>query len=102
MRRVLNDDVQMIEIHPHTILTTSVVRQALKRAQSNRMYARFYTKKYFIQVNFMRDGNISVASNIRHQSFLQDLWKKNQIGWNFANAVAFVYQWMGLSRKILH
>lgn len=102
MRRILNDSAQLIRVYPHTILTPTVIRQALTRAQSSRMYAKFYTDKFFIQVNFMRDGSISVASNIRHQAFLQDLWKKNQIGWNLAYATSFVYTWMQLSRKVLH
>lgn len=102
MRRILNDDVQLIRIGRNTVLSPVIIQRALQRAYSNKMYAKFYTDKYFIQVNFMRDGTISVASNIRNQAFLQDLWKKNQQGWTMAYAKSFVYQWLQLSRRVLH
>lgn len=102
LKKILNDDVQLIRLYPNSALTPAKISQVLQRAQGNKMYAKFYTDKYFIQVNFARDGNISVSSNIRHQGFLQDLWKKNQIGWNMANVKAFIYQWMSLSRRVLH
>lgn len=102
LRRILNDDVQLIKISPGTTLTPVMIDRVLHKAYGNKMYAKFYTDKLFIQVNFARDGNISVSSNIRHQGFLQDLWKKNQIGWTMANVKAFIYQWMQISRRSLH
>ena len=102
LKKILNDDVQLIRLYPNTALTPAKISQVLQKAHGNKMYAKFYTDKYFIQVNFARDGNISVSSNIRHQRFLQDLWKKNQQGCNLANVKAFVFQWMKLSRRVLH
>lgn len=102
MRRILNDDVQLVKINSGTILTPYMISSALQKAYGNKMYAKFYTNKLFIQVNFARDGNISVSSNIRSQAFLQDLWKKNQQGWTMSNVKAFIYQWMQISRRVLY
>lgn len=102
LKKILNDDVQLVRLYPNSELTPAKINQVLQKAYGNKMYAKFYTDKHFIQVNFARDGNISVSSNIRHQGFLQDLWKKSQIGWNMANVKAFVYQWMQVSRRVLH
>lgn len=101
MRRILNDDIQLIKVGSSTVLTPVMIGRALQKAYGNKMYAKFYTDKFFIQVNFARDGNISVSSNIRSQAFLQDLWKKNQQGWNMNNVKSFIYTWMQVSRRTL-
>lgn len=98
--RVL-ESVQLIHIKPTTALTTTAITYALTKAASNKMYAKFYTDKVFIQVNFMRDNTINVATNIRNPACLQQLWKYNQRGWSFNGARDFVYQWMQLSRKLI-
>lgn len=102
MKRILNDDIQLIKINKGTVLTPSMVGQAIQRAYSNKMYAKFYTDKFFIQVNFARNGDISVSSNIRSPIFVNDLWKKNQSGWSISKVKAFIYQWMSLSRRTLY
>lgn len=102
MRRIINDDVQLVKVNPGTVLTPSVVGQVIQRAYSNKMYAKFYTDKIFIQVNFARNGDISVSSNIRSPVFINDLWKKNQNGWSIPLVKSFIYQWMQVSRRTLY
>ena len=100
--RVFMESVQMIHLGPSTALTMTAINYALTKAASNKMYARFYTDKVFIQVNFMKDNTINVATNIRNPMCLQQLWKYEQRGWSFNSAKEFVYQWMQLSRKLVN
>lgn len=100
VRRVV-EGVQMVHIGPNTALTLTAINYALLRASYNRMYAKFYTDKWFIQVNFMRDGTINVSTNIRHPSCIADMWKKEKQGWSIGLAKQFVYQWMQISRRVL-
>ena len=100
VRRVV-EGVQMIHIGPNTALTSTQISYALRRASASRMYAKFYTDKYFIQVNFMRDYTINVSSNIRTPSFVNDLHRKEKIGWTIPLVKQFVFQWMQLSRRTL-
>lgn len=102
LKKILNDDVQLVRLYPNSVLTPAKISQILHKAYGNKMYAKFYTDKFFIQVNFARNGDISVSSNIRHQGFLNDLWKKSQIGWTMPVVKSFVYQWMQISRRVLH
>lgn len=102
MRRIINEDVQLIHIGPNTALTSIAVDTALRRAQSNKLYAKFYTDKVFIQVNFARDGNISVSSNIKTPSFMSEYSRLSNQGWTFTSVKNFVYQWMQISRKVLY
>lgn len=94
--------VQLIHVGPHTVLSPHIITNAIQKAYNRKLYAKFYTDKYFIQVNFAWNGNISVSSNIRNQAFLQDLYKKNQEGWNLSNVKSFCYQWMQISRRTLY
>ena len=99
---IIKEGVQLIHIGPNTDLTMTAINYALLRAKSRSMYAKFYTDKNFIQVNFMKDGTINVSTNIRYPACVNDLWKKNQIGWSLPLAKAFVYQWMQLSRRVIY
>lgn len=99
---IKNEDIQLIKIHNNVPITTARIGNALQRAQSNKMYAKFYTDKYFIQVNFARDGNISVSSNIRSPQFINDLLRKNRQGWTMPLVKSFLYQWLQISRKMLY
>lgn len=98
---ILKDDVQIVKVSPGVPLSPTVINNALFRANSNKMYAKFIINNLFIQVNFMRDGTISVSSNIRTPSFVNDLAVKSRKGWTFAIVKAFVYQWLTLSRRTL-
>lgn len=100
--KIVNEDVQLIKVYGNVPLTASRIGNAIQRAYSNKMYAKFYTDKYFIQVNFARDGNISVSSNIRTPQFVSDLWRKNKQGWTIPLVKSFIYQWLQISRKILY
>lgn len=91
----------MVHIGPNTALTLTTINYALLRAKSNCMYAKFYTDKYFIQVNFMRDGTINVSTNINNMSCMNDYHRKDKLGWTFPRAKQFVYQWMQLSRRVI-
>lgn len=102
LRRILNDDVQLVRVYHNTVLTTQRISLILQKAYHNKMYARFYTDKLFIQINFARNGDISVSSNIRSQAFLADYYRKSKQGWTFQNVKAFVYQWMQVSRRTLY
>ena len=95
------ESVQLIHLSPNTALTLTAINYALTKAASNKMYAKFYTDKVFIQVNFMKDNTINVATNIRNPVCLQQLWKYNQRGWSFNSAKDFVYQWMQKSRRLI-
>lgn len=102
MKRIINESVQLLHIGPNTLLTPTQISRVLQRAQGDKMYAKFYTDKVFIQVNFARDGNISVSSNIKSQPFLRDYTKYSQEGWSMMNVKTLVYQWMQLSRRMLY
>ena len=99
--KILNEDIQLIHIGSDTVLTNSAIQYALMRAASNYMYAKFYTDKYFIQVNFMKDNTINVSSNIVLPQFVYDLRRNEQLGWNIARTKNFVYNWMQICRKQL-
>lgn len=101
MVRIVDESVQLIHIDKDTVLSPSLVGDTIQRAYSNRMYAKFYTDKYFIQVNFSRDGNISVSTNIRSPQFIQDLWVNDRSGWSINKIKAFVYRWMQVQRRSL-
>lgn len=100
--KIIEESVQMIHIGPDTRLTPVTINYALQRAASNFMYAKFYTGKYFIQVNFMKDHTINVSSNIRNAQFQSDLYRYNSIGWTISLAKTFVYTWMQKSRRVLY
>lgn len=95
------ESVQLIHLGPNTALTLTAINYALQKARSNYMYAKFYTDNAFIQVNFMRDNTISVATNIRNPSCVNELWKYNQQGWNFGLVKEFVYRWMQQNRRLI-
>lgn len=99
--KIIDESVQMIHIGPHTALTQTAVQYALQRAAADRMYAKFYTDRYFIQVNFMKDQTINVSSNIKAPQFVQSLWKYEQQGWTMATTKQFVYLWMQTNRRSL-
>ncbi len=98
---IINESVQMIHISPSTHLMPAQIQYALQTAASNFMYAKFYTDKWFIQVNFMKDRTINVASNIKLPQFVADLWRMENQGWTMATVKQFVYQWMQISRSVL-
>lgn len=102
MKRVLSDDVQIVKVSPGVPLSSSRISSALQKAYSNKMYAKFYVNKLFIQVNFARDGNISVSSNIRSPQFVADLARYSKQGWTLPKVKSFVYQWVTLSRRLLY
>jgi hypothetical protein len=99
--KILVESVQMIHIGPNTVLTPTSIQYALQLAASNKMYAKFYTDKYFIQVNFMKDNTINVSSNIMMMQFVSDFHRNEKLGWSFSRAKNFVYQWMQISRRQL-
>lgn len=101
MRKIIDESVQLIHIGPNTALTKTAIHYALMKASSNRMYAKFYTDNVFIQVNFMKDGSISVSSNIRYRGFVDALWKMEQRGWTFNSVKYFVFQWMNVNRRLI-
>lgn len=101
MKKIINDDIQMIKLSPGVPLTTTRVSNAIQRAYSNKMYAKFYTNKFFIQVNFARNGDISVSSNIRSPQFVNDLYRRNKQGWTLPLVKSFVYTWMQINRRTL-
>ena len=101
MRIKYEESTQLIHIDPNTTLTSTRINQVLISAKGCNSYAKFYTDKYFIQVNFMKDNTINVSTNIRLSQCIQDLWRKNKIGWNIDLAGQFVYQWMTVYRKLL-
>lgn len=101
MRRIINDDIQLIKLNNNAVLTPSMIHQALYRAHSNYMYAKFIVDNLYIQVNFARDETISVSSNIRNQSFLRDVSYYSRVGWNIGNLKSFLYQWLQISRRLL-
>lgn len=102
MKAIKNEDIQLIKIHSNVPITSARIGNALQRAYSNKMYAKFYTDKYFVQVNFARDGNISVSSNIKSPQFINDLSKKSRQGWTMSLVKSFLYQWLQISRKMLY
>lgn len=102
MRGIINENAQLIKVGPGVVLTPSMIGQALLRARDSKLYAKFYTNKVFIQVNFARNGDISISSNIMNPAFLTDYRRRIKDGWSFVTAKAFVYQWMSLSRKSLY
>ena len=91
----------MVHIGPNTPLTPVAIQYALQRASSNKMYAKFYTDKYFIQVNFMKDNTINVSSNIKAPQFVNSLVRYTQQGWTMATVNQFVYLWMQTNRRSL-
>lgn len=99
--RIVNESVQMIHIGPSESLTPGVINQVLHKARLGYNYARFYTDKVFIQVNYMRDKTISVSSNIRNPAFLVDYRRNENYGWTESRVRYFVYQWMSHYRKEL-
>lgn len=99
--KILDESTQLIHISPTTVLTATQVQYALQMASCNFMYAKFYTDKYFIQVNFMKDHTINVSSNITIPQFVQDLRRNERLGWNISRAKNFVYQWMQISRRTI-
>lgn len=101
MIKKITESVVFIHLSPNDPLTLDTINKALLTAMSNRMYAKFYTDKWWIQVNFMKDNTINVSTNIRLQSCINDLWKKSQYGWTFSLVKSFVYQWLSVYRKLL-
>lgn len=101
MIKIINESVQLIHIDSSTTLTPQSIQYALMRAMSNKMYAKFYTDKYYITVNFNRDNTINVSSNITLPQFVSSLWKMSQLGWTFERVKTFIYTWMQLNRKSL-
>ena len=97
--RIVDESVQMVHISPSESLTPNTINQVLHRARLGYTYARFYTDKVFIQVNYMRDGTISVSSNIRNPAFLIDYKRNESYGWTESRVKYFVYQWMSHYRK---
>lgn len=101
MKKILRDDIQIIKLSPGVPLTSARISVALQRARSNYLYAKFCSGDLFIQVNFARNGDISVSSNIRTPAFVNDLSKKSRQRWTIPLVKSFVYQWMQLSRRII-
>jgi len=101
MKIPIEESVQLIHIGPDTVLSPTAIQYALQLASSNSMYAKFYTDKYFIQVNFMKDQSINVTSNITISQFVMDFHRNEKLGWTFSRAKNFVYTWMQISRKSL-
>lgn len=99
MLKIINENIQMIHIGPTTRLTSTSILYALQRARSSRTYAKFYTDKYYIQVNYMRDGTVNVASNITNCAFNNDLRRLDRQGWNDSRAKEFIYRWLQINRK---
>lgn len=99
--KIVNESVQMIHLGPNTPLTFTSINYALQRARSNHMYAKFYTDKYFIQVNFMKDSTINISTNIKSPQVIYDLNRMESRGWTFSRAEEFVYRWMQTYRKTL-
>lgn len=98
---IIKDDIQLVRISPGVALTPVRISNALQRAYSNKMYAKFYTDRYFIQVNFARNGDISVSSNIRSPQFIADLSRRSSRGWTLPIVKSFIYQWLQISRRSL-
>ena len=99
--KIINESVQLIHIDSKTHLTSTIIYTALVRASAGRTYAKFYTDKHYIQVNFMRDNTIAVSSNIRNPAFINSLWQRDRQGWTLSSAKDFVYLWMQQSRRTL-
>lgn len=99
-RRVL-ESVQLIHIGPNTALTLSQISYICRRAKMNYMYAKFYTDKYFIQANFMRDNTINISTNIKSPGFIAQYRKYEREGWTFGRVVTFIYDWMQTKRRSL-
>lgn len=99
MLKIINENVQMIHIGPTTKLTSTSILYALQRARASRTYAKFYTDKYYIQVNYMKDGSVNVASNITNIAFSNDLRRLDQQGWNDSRAKEFIYRWLQINRR---
>lgn len=102
MMKIINESVQMIHLGPTDKLTIDVINNALHAARIGYTYARFYTNNVFIQVNYMRDGTISVSSNIRSMPFLVDYRRQESYGWTEGRVKLFVYQWMQVCRQNLY
>lgn len=98
---IIKEAVQLIHIGPNTALTQTAILYALQRASANQMYAKFYTDKYYIQVNFMKDRTINVSTNITLPQCVSDLHRRDKLGWKVSSAKDFVYQWMQISRRLL-
>lgn len=99
--KIRNESIQLIHVPPNKPLTMTQIQYAMQMASANRMYAKFYTDKYFIQVNFMKDYTINITSNINLPHFAQSLRRYEARGWTFTSAKEFVYKWMQQSRGLL-
>ena len=101
MVRRIKEGVQMIHVGPNTALTLTQIQMVCRKAKMNYMYAKFYTDKYFIQVNFMRDNTINLSTNIKNPSFITQYRRYEKEGWTFGRVVEFIYGWMQIKRRSL-
>lgn len=102
--KILDEDMtKLIHVSPDTNLTPAIIGDAINQAYGLRTFAKFYTDKFYIQVNFDRiNQTITVASNIRSPQFTYDLYRNDKWGWNLPRVKAFIYQWMQISRRTLY
>ena len=100
MIAIHDESVRLVPVKKGQVLRSQEVTYALQLASSNFCYAKFYSDKYFIQVNFMRDLSISVSSNITLPQFVTSL-NRYSSHWTFSSVRDFIYQWTVISRRII-
>lgn len=102
MKLKIQESAEIVNVKPNQDLSPNDIREVLYKARRQYLYAKFITNGCYIQVTFIKDGTISVASNIRSSVFMNDFRRYERSGWTFPIVQNFVYKWMTLQRAWLY
>lgn len=96
------ESIQLIHIDGKKDVTPELVKHALVAAKACKNYAKFYTDKFYITVNFHKDNTMSVAHNIRNRDFYRELMRlQNNIKQqtNIQLYSIFIARWLNKIRR---
>lgn len=102
MITLLNETIQLIHITSDTKVSPEMVKHALVSAKVCKNYAKFYTDKFYITVNFNKDNTMSVSHNIRNLDFYRELMRiqnNNRNNSNISLYAQFISRWINKIRK---
>ena len=102
MVTLLDETIQLIHINPNKEVTDALVRRALIMAKSTKNYAKFYTDRFYIIVNFNRDNTLNISHNIRNLDFYRELMRLQKTVKNKTDISLysiFITRWLNKIRK---
>lgn len=102
MVTLLNETIQLIHINPNVEVNTALVKRAMVMAKSTKNYAKFYTDKYYIIVNFNKDNTMNISYNIRNLDFYREFMRLQNTVKSKTDISAyaiFITRWLNKIRK---